>query len=417
MKTLLIKYLSLLIMLPPVNDPTLSDHYRAERVSLERVAGYADANNWDELFSDYHDQWMGKDVGRIRSIVVAPDGSVFMSHKTRYEIWKFNSNGRFVLSFGSKGSGTGSFVMRPKVEGVLGGKYVYTTDVQGRMLFFDLEGRFVKEMKLDYMPLRTVPMNEMKIALFGHVPWKNGKVKYIISIKDYYNEKEKIIWEEIYDPSQNIIELSNGKKMIARLNFDHPSITRYGLAATGEGNLLVASHAEGRISVFTSDGEKISSFDMNIKALKPSNTDIARIYQDQLDAFEKFQERLPDTMKLTDAEMAQIREKYGEEFSQVKDRIILGDHLPLYSTVIMDSDDNILVFEFTEEKDANRFRAYSYSQNGKLIGVSSFESDEYNLKFTNDAFVFHAGYVYAVGEKKQSDGIPLRLLKFKLACL
>ena len=52
---------------------------------------------------------------------------------------------------------------------------------------------------------------------------------------------------------------------------------------------------------------------------------------------------------------------------------------------------------------------------GTLIGVSSFESPEYDLTFTQDTFVYHDGYIYAMAIKKNAAGIPLRLVKFKLS--
>ncbi len=74
----------------------------------------------------------------------------------------------------------------------------------------------------------------------------------------------------------------------------------------------------------------------------------------------------------------------------------------------------VLVFEFTEEKDTNKFNVYSYKMDGALIGVSSFETQEYDLTFTHDKFVFHDGYIYALAIKKNAVGVPLRLVKFEL---
>lgn len=414
MKTSLFLAVTIAFFLPVSYGQTLSQYYNNETLKLEEVSGFAEMNNWNDLFSDYHSEWNGKEIGKLKHIVVAPDGSVFMSHHTHYDIWKFDKDGRFIKRFGSKGSGKGQFHMLHRVEGILGGKYVYTTGPQGWMLFFDLDGNYVKSMKLDYMPLRTVPLNDMKIAIFGHVPWKNHTVKKIIAIKDFETGREKTVWYEIYDHSADIIELPNGKKMITRLNFNHPSITRFGIATASNGNLLIALHSDGAISEYLTDGEKINSFPLNIKPVEITDADVQRIYQAQINAIPKIQERLPEHRRLTDEELDVIEAEYEKKFESVKSKIRAGDHLPIYSTVIMDSDGNILVFEFTEEKDSNRFRAYSYNQDGTLIGVSSFESQEYDLAFTDDTFVFHDGYIYAIATKRNTEGIPLRLVKFKL---
>jgi len=417
MKTKLALSLTLLCVLPLTFGQNLSQFYKNETVKLEKVSGYAESNDWNDLFSDYPDEWMDKEIGKIKSIVVAPDGSIFMSHHTHYAIWKFDKDGRFIKEFGSKGNGKGQFVMRAKVGGVLGGKYLYTTDAQGRMLFFDLEGNYVKSLKLDYMPLNTVALNDMKIAIYGHVPWKDHTIRYIISIKDFESGKEKIIWDEIYDPLADVIELPNGKQMIAAMNVSKSETTRFGIASTSDGNLIVASNKYGTVTEYSTDGIKIRTFTLNIDPVEMTDADIERIYETQINNFAKFSERLSEGSKLTDEELELIRAKYKEHFESLKDKIKAGDFLPLYSTVIMDSDGNVLVFEFTEEENTNKFNVYSYKMDGELIGISSFETQEYDLTFTNDTFVFHDGYIYAMAVKKNTDGVPLRLVKFRLTGL
>jgi len=212
----------------------------------------------------------------------------------------------------------------------------------------------------------------------------------------------------------NLIELPNGKQMIATMNVSKSETTRFGIAATSDGNLLVASNKDGTVNEYSTDGNKIRTFPLNIDPVEITDADIERIYETQINNFAKFQERLSEERKLTDEELELIKAKYKEHFESLKDKIKAGDHLPLYSTVIMDSDGNVLVFEFTEEKNTNKFNVYSYKMDGTLIGISSFETQEYDLTFTHDTFVFHDGYVYAMAVKKNADGVPLRLVKFKL---
>jgi len=394
---------------------TLSEFYKNETVKLEELSEYAASNNWDDLFSDYREEWRGFEIGQNKSIALAPDGSVFMSHRTHYEIWKFDRKGNFVKAFGSKGSGKGKFVMRARVEGVLDGKYVYTTDVQGRMSFFDLDGNYVKSLKLDYMPLRTIPLGNMKIAIYGHVPWRDHMVKNIISIKDFDTGNEQTVWQQINDPKNDVFELPGGKMMIARLNFTPRAVTRHGMATSSDGTLLVAYHNDARVVEYSTDGKELRSFPLKITPVEVTDADVQRIYEKQIEGFTNINKRLKEDMKLTEEEIEAVEEEYSKRFETVKDRIEAGDHLPLYSTVIMDSDGNVLVFEFTEENDSNKFRAYSYDQRGALIGVTSFECPGYDLSFTNNSFVFHGGDVYAVATKKNVEGIPLRLVKFRLS--
>ena len=415
MKTKLTLSLTFMCFLPFTYGQNLSQFYKNETVKLEKVSGFAESIDWNDLFSDYPSIYLDKEFRKIPSFVIAPDGSFFISHHAHYDIWKFDRDGRLIKKFGSKGNGKGQFVMSAKVAGILGAKYLYTTDAHGRMLFFDLNGNYVKSLKLDYLPLNTVALNDMKIAIFGHVPWKNHTIRNIISIKDFESGKEKIIWDEIHDPHANVIELPNGKQMIAAMNVSKSETTRFGIAATSDGNLIVASNKDGTVTEYSTDGNKIMTFPLNIDPVEMTDADIERIYETQINSFAKFNERLSEERKLTDEELELIRAKYKEHFESLKDKIKAGDHLPLYSTVIMDSDGNVLVFEFTEEENTNKFNVYSYKMDGELIGISSFETQEYDLTFTHDTFVFHDGFVYAMAVKKNADGVPLRLVKFRLS--
>ncbi len=416
MKSIVLTSLIIALSLPLSYAQSLSQFYNNETVHLKQVPAYAEMNDWNELFSDYYNvEKSGRALGRIKRIVVAPDGSAFMSHKTTYAIWKFDSNGELVKKFGKKGSGKGEFVMRATVGGILDGKYLYTTDNQGRISLFDLVGNYIKSLKLDYGPLRTVPLSHMKIAIFGHVPMGKGKVKNIISILDTESGKENIIWEDFKDPSYTEIELSNGKSMLVKLNISFPDITMFGISATSNGNLLVASNGDHTLSEYSSDGKLIRSFPLDIEPFKITDADIDKMYEVQLETFDRFQERLSEERRLTEEELNQVTVEYKKRLEAKREELKGGDLLPIYSTIITDSEDNILVFEFTEEKGSNQFSAFAFDPKGTLIGVSKFASDAYDLTFTPANFVIHDRYVYAVATKKESDGVPLRLVKFELS--
>ena len=415
MKTIKFLPAILIISTSAIYGQQLIQYYQNETIRLEEVSEFGAMNNWNDLFSDYNDQWMGHDIGKNKHIVVAPDGSIFMSHHTTYAIWKFNKEGRLIKKFGEKGNGRGQFIMRAMVEGILDGKYLYTTDAQGRMMFFDLDGNFVKSLKLDYGPLHTVPLNNLKIAIFGSVPWRNNQTRNIISIKDFETGNEKIIWDEIHDPMLHKIELPEGRWMFFAMNIHYPSITRFGIAASSTGNLLVTSNKDGMVTEYSPDGKMIREFPLNIKPVEVTEADIRRKHQESIDDFNQFRENDTLWRRLTDEKIDAIRSEYEMALESKLEKIKAGTHLPFYSTVIVDSDGNILVFEFTEEEGANSFRAYSYDNEGELIGVSSFTADEYELTFTSDKFVFFNGYIFAVATKKDASGVPLRLVKFSLA--
>ena len=85
--------------------------------------------------------------------------------------------------------------------------------------------------------------------------------------------------------------------------------------------------------------------------------------------------------------------------------------LPYYSTIIEDSDGNILFFEYAKEKGDNQFNVYTLNGDGEFVCKSSFVCDKYNLVINQGRLVFKNGYLYGLQELKDKSEIPMRLLQ------
>nr|MDA3879584.1 hypothetical protein [Prolixibacteraceae bacterium] len=88
--------------------------------------------------------------------------------------------------------------------------------------------------------------------------------------------------------------------------------------------------------------------------------------------------------------------------------------IPAISTIIKDSDENLLFFEYPKEDDTNTFNVWVMQNGGEFICQSSFVSDEYNLQINPSKMVFRDGMIYSLQTLKQAEGLPLRLVRFKL---
>jgi hypothetical protein len=88
--------------------------------------------------------------------------------------------------------------------------------------------------------------------------------------------------------------------------------------------------------------------------------------------------------------------------------------VPVFSTIIKDSDNNLLFFEYPEEENANKFNVWIYGKTGKFVGQSSFVCDDYSLEINPSKMVFHNGNIYSLQLLKEAKGVPLRLVKFKI---
>lgn len=405
----------ILLMGTAASSQKISELYNNGTVMLEAVPGYGELNDWAKIFAPPTDPSFAKELGKRKRIVVTPDGSVFMSHKTPHEIWKFDNEGNLVKKFGKKGSKPGEFAMLPTVEGIFDGRYVYTKDVHGRMQFYDFDGNFIKAFKLDYMPLDSKPLGNNKIAILGHVPWKNNRTKNIVAIKDFGSGKEKIIWSGIKDNNRGkmTIKTSDGCILSFSIPNSHPTVSCPRLATSKSGNLIIANPLNGEVSIYSPDGVKINSFFLNINAHKIEQGEIDEYYKTGKKNIAKFKGKLEKSGKYNNDEIEEMVLQYEKQVEKLKDRNQYPDHLPYFTNLMVDSEGNILIFEYTEKGKSNKFRVYSYDLNGKYLNSSSFASDEYKLNLSPNAFVFHNDHIFNVAEKKESTGNLMRLVKFR----
>jgi hypothetical protein len=424
MKNLKIKLISqiAIIMLLLVYSATQSDIeaqalnklYAKSTIQLKTEPGYASKNNWEQLFPDAGKMEFGKNTGMMKEIVVAPDGSVFMCHKTLYEIWKFDKNGNFMKKFGSKGSKPGQFTFHFSIYGLLDSKYLFTADNQGKMQFFDTEGNFIKKLQINYMPLDMVPLKNSKIAILGFEVGNPGR--NIIAIKDFNTGKEKIIWsqnEENADDNSIVVKIPNGCVYSWWIPYCHSSLSRPRIATASNGNLILGTPANGMLTEYTPEGVKLRSFVVKINPKTITDADIQDNYEIFAKKSDEFAAKINGDSKMSQSQKEDAILQFKSQLGKVKNRDTYPKHLPYFSSIIVDSDGNILVFEFTKDDESNKFEAYAYDISGNEIGESSFESGDYDLSYIPSSFVYRSSQIYAVAKSKKGGKVPLRLVKFK----
>jgi len=170
---------------------------------------------------------------------------------------------------------------------------------------------------------------------------------------------------------------------------------------------------------YTPNGKLVNSFQMNIEPLKITDEDIKKSYENALKGADDFEKRFKVSVrgkKMTEQEQAELVKSYREQLIKYKDPSLYPKVLPYFSSMIIDSDGNILVFEFTKDEDKvnNKFRAYSYDMKGNFLGTSSFKNEVLDLTFNPQNFQFFNGFVYTVAKAKKESKEPLKIVKLKL---
>lgn len=451
---LLFVFVSLTVSFLPAQR--LLDIYKKGPVRLVADITYGARNNWGSLFNLYYDT-ISKGVGREedKRIVLAPDGSVFMSHKNRHEIWKFGPDGNFIKAIGSKGGKQNQFPMMPSIQQVVDGKYIFTCDVNARMKFFDLDGNFFKALTLKYMTGGFQPLGNGKMLLEGNVLWhaktsdpkyNTYKWRYIIVLLDIYSGEEKILYDT-FEPGDFKSYNTTNRDSIRMEQIPTPDgkiylpnymiFKRPVFVFLKSGQFLQFDRKTGEVRYMNAGGKEISRFKLDITPVNATEKDVLEYYESTKQSLLKSVARartLRDSTIISRGERGTTPgtvikafpnsvnvitsgEKTLTRIESLKDITNYYPNLPYFSNIIVDDEGNLLVFEFTssEERQSNIFNVIAYNANGQKLARTSFICDDYNLSFSESKFVISKGYVYAVARLKNTTGMPLRLVRFKMS--
>jgi len=299
-------------------------------------------------------------------------------------------------------------------------------DNMGKMTCSDFDGNFKKTLVLDYMAKDIIAIDNEKFAIVGWVLWSK-KIRSLISIVDYSTNDEKVIWEDFTDrlisssgrvikerePFNYTAELDKGSR-ISCTTMPFSQSTGKGMSpkiTSLNNELIVAVPNTGEILVFDFDGNLKSRDEIGWPITNISVEEQKLIQQKAIDRFEGY-------IESGDSEVQANVEAYKKIVSEMEkdlDNISQPLEKPSFSTIMKDSDGNILFFEIPEEKDANRFHVWVFNKGGKFEAECTFICDEYELNISPSKMVFKDGYIYGIQKLKETDGNPLRLVRFKLS--
>lgn len=401
----------------------LIDVYKRGIVKLVPDPEYAQGNNWDNVFKTYYDTIYSTPMGNRKSLKIMPDGSVIVNHTYRNFYSKFSPTGKFEKEFGIINSKGEQYKKINAIEGIINNNTFFSgLDNMGNMICFDFNGNYKKTLKLNYMTRQMIPLPNNKIAVVGWVIWSN-KFRDFVSIVDYETNEEKIIWEYF---TENPGESAQRKLFNYSYRFKKGGaiscttmpfsksigmVSSPNIACTGN-KLIVAIPTTGEILVYDLEGKLISK-DKIEWAKNYISVDEQKEIQKK--AIEKYKNSKSASLWGPSDEMKSASEYMIKEMETDLTKISEPIPMPVFSTIIKDSDGNILFFEYPKEENANKFNVWIYENDGKFVCQSSFVCDEYNLEIKPSKMVFYNGYIYGLQLMKKTTGVPLRLVRFKVS--
>jgi hypothetical protein len=423
-----------LVASAPASSQKLADLYKQGTIKLIPDKTYAQDNDWNTVFRSYRDSMGRSNIGARKSLMLMPDGSVIVNHTYRNFYTKFNPQGKFVKEFNLKTTKGKVFKKTEPILGVINGNTLFCdVDDPGNMYCVDFNGNWVKTLKFDYIPRQILAVSNKKFATMGWTITKDYTSDFF-ALVNYDTGEKKTIWEHReprtdaasypdYDKSKSSVErplfeygyfFKTGGGIGFGVSFDGVS-TRYQapiLAVSGN-KLLLAFPGNNDLWEYDLNGNLLEK-----KNLGWSGQSIS--VEEQKEELKKEMDNLQNRKlskarrENTDEELEEAKQKFLREMQEDLERISNPIPKPFLSTIIKDSDGNVLFFEYPKEKNNNIFHVWVYANGGSFVCQSKFVCDEYDLVINPSRMVFRNGYLYSLQNAKGATGIPMRLVRFKL---
>jgi len=402
----------------PLKAQKLIDIYKSGTVKLIPDQSYAQENNWDEIFK-IHDN---KPAGKNESLKLMPDGSVVVNHDHRNFYSKFLLNGKFQKTFNIVNSKGAKLKKTRPIGGVINNEIFYTeADVSGNIHCFGFDGKYKKKLKVNYHAKQIISLPNGNLVLIGWTQW-NNKFREFVAIINYDTNKEKIIWDyftkRINEPKSTMFNYVYKFEKGGIISFPTmPFVNSVGLAAPpqiayDESNIIVTIPTTGEILIYDLDGTLKSKTKVGWPNQSISVEEQRTIQQNAIDKYKKVDFQVASWVSKEENKKAQ--NQLVKEMEADLAKITKPITKPYYVTILKDSDNNLLFFEYPKEKNANKFNVWVYKNGGEFVCKSSFVCNDYHLEINPSKMVFHKGYIYALQKLKSAKENPLRLVRFKL---
>jgi hypothetical protein len=419
-KLLIIFALALLTLTSPAQK--LIDIYKKGTVRLVPDNGYGQPKEW--TFETYRDTAYARIWSNRKNLTLMPDGSMVVDHAIRNDYTVFSPEGKYVKDYKIKNSKGVEYKKIYPIGGIVNNNTFYTNlDNMGNMICFDFNFNYVKTLKLDYMTHQMITLPNNKIAVVGWVIWKN-KFREFVSIVNYNTNEEKVVWEHFtdqyeQDKQRKLFNYTYAFKTHGGISFSTMPYTRStGMSAppviaTTDNKLVVAIPGTGEIILYDLNGNKLGQEKVNWANNFISVEEQKDIQRKAIQKYKQIEKPMFASWESAEENELALKTVIGQ-MEQDLEKITEPIPIPAISTVIKDSDGNLLFFEYPKEENANKFNVWIYQDGGKFVCQSSFVCDDYELQINPSKMAFYKGMIYGLQKFKNVQGASLRPVRFKL---
>ncbi len=377
MKNWYILFFAAFFLVQPLLPGDITAFYKKGTFQIEMSPHFGQNIDWESLFPD-----------KYREVVLAPDGTLFVSNLRQHNIYQFSPKGELVRTFGRKGKGPGD-LLYPGSLSILDRKYLvaggYATE--RKIHIFDLKGNFFKQLKTGHNVFSPVALRNGKIAYLSSTYAGNKKdmrVKHIrVIIKDIVTNQEKALSPIIKIEDRGLIRDPKSGVGVRLPNYRGKVI----INRTREGLLLVGASNSPEIAVYSETGRLVKRFTLDFVPI-PVTSGYIKTFK----AY-KVSELTGDTGKdkKSSSFMAKVLER--TDFQP-----LFGAHLPYYYELLVDREGNFLFLKTTGEIEENKHIFRVYSPEGRFICETVLMEKEYGVHIGSNMrrIVFAADGIYGL---------------------
>jgi len=372
----------------------LIDLYKRGTIKLQNTSNFGAGVDWGLIFYDLD-----------KNIVVSKDGEIFVSNASSNNIFKFDSNGKLLQTFGRPGLGPGD-INAPTCYSIIDNKYLVISDfgLNRRISLFDLSGNFVNVIKTSSMSLYAVGLRNNCIAYNVYSSSRPHGNSLSVSLERAViinTVTKREIQVESFSKQSNSIRLNNVSSV--RSN----SVDYFGYIAinsTSDGNLLVGISNSKIVKIISPEGKLLKTFTLNINPIPVTSEFVEEAKKETLDSIVNRKHVNPELQKM--AQKAVEKTDY---------RMFFGDYLPYYSDIYVDSDGNILVFKFPPCQRKSNPVFQVYSPDGKYICETTLDIGMYDFEIDHRVkqISFTDKGIFAIVSYEKDDDTHIRLIKVK----
>jgi len=387
MKTVLL--VLLVLQLFSLLRAELIQFYKKGKVNLNPCAGFGVNTRWEDIiFNDF------------KELTVDAGGTIYMTNGNGNCFYIISPQGELLLKKGRKGQGPGDLNIPGSVS-MLDGKFLIIKEFAEnyRISVFDRKGKFIKILRTTHPPNDVVALKKNMIAYsYIHYAGSSKKSSNRVVLKNIQTGREKQVYS---------VELEDRDVMTQGIGLDVRDYSDFiTINRTVNGNLLVGVSTSPELKIFDVSGNPVKSLPLKME-LVPVTDDYIRACKER--TIEALEDDALATKAIKKQAIAICRNASFDDF--------FGKYLPLYSSVMVDSEGNILVFEFDHIHPHSHVSFHVYTANGEYVCKTQLFCDQYSFTIKPDSTKIWFGKNGIVGilpANGNDEDENVRLVKFDI---